>query len=107
MTFAKKGTYGVPEVAGTEVNRRSGNLKGLSRYLQTFPTRWSKHNNLSHLVDLIQNRRWEKGDYVWRSLSTKISLTKKKRRNIWSKMDGKEEHHELGGEEEEEEMRNG
>jgi len=78
MTFAKKGTYGVPEVAGTEVNRRSGNLKGLSRYLQTFPTRWSKHNNLSHLVDLIQNRRWEKGDYVWRSLSTKISLTKKK-----------------------------
>jgi hypothetical protein len=77
MTFAKKGTYGVPEVAGTEVNRRSGNLKGLSRYLQTFPTRWSKHNNLSHLVDLIQNRRWEKGDYVWRSLSTKISLTKK------------------------------
>ena len=78
MTFAKKGTYGVPEVAGKEVNRRSGNLKGLSRYLQTFPTRWSKHNNLSHLVDLIQNRRWEKGDYVWRSLSTKISLTKKK-----------------------------
>jgi hypothetical protein len=78
MTFAKKGTYGVPEVAGTEVNRRSGNLKGLSRYLQTFPTRWSKHNNLSHLVDLIQNRRWERGDYVWRSLSTKISLTKKK-----------------------------
>jgi hypothetical protein len=30
MTFAKKGTYGVPEIAGTEVNRRSGNLKGLS-----------------------------------------------------------------------------
>ena len=24
MTFAKKGTYGVPEFAGTEVNRRSG-----------------------------------------------------------------------------------
>jgi hypothetical protein len=29
MTFAKKGTYGVPEFAGTEVNRRSGKLKGL------------------------------------------------------------------------------
>ena len=36
MTFAKKWTYGVPEFAGTEVNRRSGNLKGLLRYLQTF-----------------------------------------------------------------------
>jgi hypothetical protein len=36
MTFAKKGTYGVPEFAGTEVNRRSGKLKGLSGYLQTF-----------------------------------------------------------------------
>jgi hypothetical protein len=36
MTFAKKGTYGVPEIAGTEVNRRSGNLKGLTGYLQTF-----------------------------------------------------------------------
>ena len=34
-------------------------------------------------------------------------FNQKKRRNIWSKMDGKEEHHELGGEEEEEEMRNG
>ena len=27
--FAKKGTYGVPEFAKTEVNRRSGKLKGL------------------------------------------------------------------------------
>ena len=36
MTFAKKGTYGVPEFAVTEVNRRSGKLKGLSGYLQTF-----------------------------------------------------------------------
>ena len=38
MTFAKKGTYGVPEFAGMEVNRRSGKLKGLSGYLQTFDT---------------------------------------------------------------------
>ena len=29
MTFAKNRTYGVPEFAGTEVNRRSGKLKGL------------------------------------------------------------------------------
>ena len=29
MTFTKKGTYGVPEFTGTEVNRRSGKLKGL------------------------------------------------------------------------------
>ena len=54
MTFAKKGTYGVPEFARTEVNRRSGNLKGLSGYLQAFhkkstspagisTTRWSEH----------------------------------------------------------------
>ena len=34
MTFAKNRTYGVPEFAGTEVNRHSGKLKGLSRYLQ-------------------------------------------------------------------------
>jgi hypothetical protein len=33
MTFAKNRTYGVPEFAGTEVNRRSGNLKGLTGYL--------------------------------------------------------------------------
>src|SRR6188472_3921451 len=36
MTFANNRTYGVPEFAGTEVNRRSGNLKGLSGYLQAF-----------------------------------------------------------------------
>ena len=34
MTFAENRTYGVPEFAGTEVNRHSGKLKGLSRYLQ-------------------------------------------------------------------------
>ena len=34
MTFAKNRTYGVPEFAGTEVNRHSGKLKGLSGYLQ-------------------------------------------------------------------------
>ena len=34
MTFAENRTYGVPEFAGTEVNRHSGKLKGLSGYLQ-------------------------------------------------------------------------
>ena len=34
MTFAENRTYGVPEFAGTEVNRNSGKLKGLSGYLQ-------------------------------------------------------------------------
>ena len=29
MTFAENRTYGVPEFAGTEVNRHSGKLKGL------------------------------------------------------------------------------
>ena len=30
MTFTENRTYGVPEFAGTEVNRHSGKLKGLS-----------------------------------------------------------------------------
>ena len=34
MTFAKNRTYGVPEFAGTKVNRHSSKLKGLSGYLQ-------------------------------------------------------------------------
>ena len=34
MTFSENRTYGVPEFAGTEVNRHSGKLKGLSGYLQ-------------------------------------------------------------------------
>ena len=34
MTFAENRKYGVPEFAGTEVNRHSGKLKGLSGYLQ-------------------------------------------------------------------------
>ena len=34
MTFAENRTYGAPEFAGTEVNRHSGKLKGLSGYLQ-------------------------------------------------------------------------
>ena len=32
MTFAENRTYGVPEFAGTEVNRHSGKLKGLLGY---------------------------------------------------------------------------
>ena len=39
MTFAETRTYGVPDFAGTEVNRHSGKLKGLSGYLQNhYPT---------------------------------------------------------------------
>ena len=34
MTFAENRTYGVPEFAGTEVNRHSDKLKGLSGYLR-------------------------------------------------------------------------
>ena len=34
MTFAENRTYGVPEFAGTEVNRHSSKLNGLSGYLQ-------------------------------------------------------------------------
>ena len=63
MTFAKKGTYGVPEFAGTEVNRRSGNLKGLGvpAYISQkkthlrpaspagiSTTRWSEHKQPRH-----------------------------------------------------------
>ena len=41
MTFAENRTYGVPEFAGTEVNRHSGKLKGLSGYLQNHYPRWT------------------------------------------------------------------
>ena len=34
MTFAENRTYGLPEFAGTEVNRHSSKFKGLSGYLQ-------------------------------------------------------------------------
>ena len=41
MTYAKKGTYGVPEFARTEVNRRSGKLKGLMGYLHRVYKKYS------------------------------------------------------------------
>ena len=44
MTFTKKRTYGVPEFAGTEVNQRSGKLKGLPGYLHKHFTRNSRHS---------------------------------------------------------------
>ena len=59
MTFAESRTYGVPEFAGTEVNRHSGKLKGLSGYLQNHydamvgdktqqtPSLHSGYNNIS------------------------------------------------------------
>ena len=52
MTFAKNRAYGVPEFAGTEVNRHSGNIKGLMGYLQTFHT---------HIATLIVFRQIHKG----------------------------------------------
>ena len=42
ITFAENRTYGVPVFAGTEVNRHSGKLKGLSGYLQ--------HHHKYHLI---------------------------------------------------------
>ena len=43
MTFAENRTYGVPEFAGTEVNRHSGKLKGLSGGQGKFiTTQWSE-----------------------------------------------------------------
>src|SRR4051812_46801547 len=44
MTFAENRTYGVPEFAGTEVNRHSGKLKGLSGYLQNHYPRWTRQS---------------------------------------------------------------
>ena len=35
MTFAENRTYGVPEFAGTKVNRHSGKLKGLQNHHDT------------------------------------------------------------------------
>ena len=48
MTFAKKGTYGVPEFAGTEVNRRSGNLKGLTGNLHKHFTNYGQPASPRH-----------------------------------------------------------
>ena len=63
MTFAKNRTYGVPEFAGTEVNRRSGNLKGLTGYLQTF------HKKYPHLRTAspagISTTRWSEHKQPW------------------------------------------
>ena len=60
MTFAKKGTYGVPEFAGTEVNRRSGNLKGLTGYLHEHFTNNGRHSwpaTASH-QDISRRHSW-------------------------------------------------
>ena len=44
MTFAKKGTYGVPEFAGTEVNQHSCKLKGLSGTCIEFTDKYTRHD---------------------------------------------------------------
>ena len=44
MTFDENRTYGVPEFAGTEVNRHSSKLKGLSGYLQNH---YPKYNTIT------------------------------------------------------------
>ena len=50
MTFAKKGTYGVPEFAGTEVNRRSGKLKGLMGTCRHFTNHIGRHRRPAHNI---------------------------------------------------------
>ena len=58
MTFAKNRTYGVPEFAGTEVNRHFGKLKGLSGYLQNhYPTKELCRTLLPHTdANLLTDR---------------------------------------------------
>ena len=56
MTFAENRTYGVPEFAGTEVNRHSGKLKGLSGYLQNHyptPAQLQPHNTPQYHHDTM------------------------------------------------------
>ena len=54
MTFAENRTYGVPEFAGTEVNRHYGKLKGLSGYLQNhYPMKELRHTLLPHTAAKI------------------------------------------------------
>jgi hypothetical protein len=67
MTFAKKGTYGVPEFAGTEVNRRSGKLKGLSGYLQTFHKKSTSPAGISgrHLHDTMVGAQTTTTRWSW------------------------------------------
>ena len=66
MTFAKNRAYGVPEFDGTEVNRHSGNLKGLMGYLQTF------HTHIATLIAFRQHfDKFTKGSTV--SITTHIS----------------------------------
>ena len=74
MTFAENRTYGVPEFAGTEVNRHSGKLKGLSGYLQNHYPRVMKSPMGRHfkrsqvartlLPTLPQNNTGEKHYYA-------------------------------------------
>ena len=56
MTFAENRTYGVPEFAGTEVNRHSSKLKGLSGYLQNhypIPAPLQPHNTPQYHQDTM------------------------------------------------------
>ena len=52
MTFAENRTYGVPKFAGTEVNRHSGKLKGLSGYLQ------NHHDMMVVLGNVAENKKF-------------------------------------------------
>ena len=63
MTFAENRTYGVSEFAGTEVNRHSGKLKGLSGYLQ------NHHDTM--VGDKTQPQTIWSSAFIW----TKISST--------------------------------
>ena len=63
MTFAENRTYGVPEFAGTEVNRHSSKLKGLSGHLQI-------HHDIM-VGDKTQPQTIWSSAFIW----TKISST--------------------------------
>ena len=62
MTFAENRTYGVPKFAGTEVNRHSGKLKGLSGYLQIH------HDTM--VGDKIQPQSIWSSAFIWKKISS-------------------------------------
>ena len=71
MTFAKNRTYGVPEFAGTEVNRHSGKLKGLSGYLQNhYPRVMKSKFQTTHLLSTIN-----KTDLLLMKLMVEVSTS--------------------------------
>ena len=62
MTFAENRTYGVPEFAGTEVNRHSDRLKGLSGYLKIH------HDTM--VGDKTQPQTIRSSAFIWKIISS-------------------------------------